>query len=244
VVGERLERGLNHRTGVLDPGDRVRPSRAPGPEQDFAAQRMRVLNDVRTGYYETLVAQRRMEIARQLSQIGEQGFETTQQLLKAQEVTQADLLQSRIELNSVRILATNANNSYLSAWRRLTANLGVPGTAPTWLRGNVEADLPTLAWDESLQSLLESSPELAAARAGVNQARWSLRRARAEPVPNVDVQLILQHDNATSDDIVSVQAVLPLPLFNRNQGGIGRAQAELMVAQREVDRIDLNRLPC
>jgi cobalt-zinc-cadmium efflux system outer membrane protein len=209
-------------------------------EQDFAAQRMRVLNDVRMGYYETLVAQRRKEVTSQLLHIGEQGVETTQQLLNAQEVSQAELLQSRIELNSVRIVAANANNSYLSAWRRLATIVGTPATEPTWLRGDAEADLPELAWDESLEDLLNSSPEIAAALSGANQARWALRRARAEPVPNVDVQLVLQHDNATSDDIVGVQAVLPVPFFNRNQGGIARAQAQLILAEGEVGRVSLD----
>lgn len=49
----------------------------------------------------------------------------------------------------------------------------------------------------------------------------------------------MQHDNGTTDNIVGVQAVLPIPIFNRNQGGIGRAEAELSIASGEVRRVQL-----
>ncbi len=210
-------------------------------EQEFEAQRMRVVNDVRTGFYDTLVAQRRMEIVGQLTGIAEQGLTTTQKLFKppAQDVPLSDVLQAEIELSNIRIVATNANNAYLSAWRRLAATLGVPNMAPVQLVGDLEAGIGELTWEQSLQQVLGRSPELAAARAGVEQARWALSRARAEPIPNVDVQLTMQHDNTSTSDITGVQAVLPFPLFNRNQGGIGRAQSELTVASREVERVQL-----
>lgn len=211
-------------------------------EQEFEAQRWRVVNDVRTGFYDTLVAQRKMEIIAQLQRIAEQGLDTANKLYKppAQEVTEVDVLQAEIELGNAKVMAANATNAYLSAWRRLAATLGVPNMQPVGLTGDLEAGICELTWEQSLHQVMASSPELMAARAGVEQAKWALSRARAEPIPNIDTQLTLQHDNATTNDIVGVQAVLPVPLFNRNQGGIGRAQAELTVASREVQRIELS----
>jgi cobalt-zinc-cadmium efflux system outer membrane protein len=58
-------------------------------------------------------------------------------------------------------------------------------------------------------------------------------------VPNVDLQAAVQFDYATRDTIAAVQVAVPLPIYNRNQGNIRRAQAELLAAEREVERIQL-----
>jgi cobalt-zinc-cadmium efflux system outer membrane protein len=46
-------------------------------------------------------------------------------------------------------------------------------------------------------------------------------------------------DNATQDTFASVQVGVPIPIYNRNQGNIYKAQAELTTAQREVERVQL-----
>ena len=71
-----------------------------------------------------------------------------------------------------------------------------------------------------MQRVLAASPEISAAQAAAECARLAVDRARAEPIPNVDFQFTAEHDNATRDNIVGVQAVLPIPIWNRNQGGI------------------------
>jgi cobalt-zinc-cadmium efflux system outer membrane protein len=58
-------------------------------------------------------------------------------------------------------------------------------------------------------------------------------------VPNVELQAAVQHDNATRDNFATVQVGIPIPVFNRNQGNTRRAQAELLAAQREVERVQL-----
>ena len=53
------------------------------------------------------------------------------------------------------------------------------------------------------------------------------------------MQFTAQHDNATTSDIAGVQAVIPVPIWNRNQGGIAKADAELSAAQADVARLQL-----
>ena len=81
---------------------------------------------------------------------------------------------------------------------------------------------------------------MAGAQAGVERARAAVDRAYAEPIPNVDVQLTGQHDNSTGDNILGVQAVIPIPIWNRNQGGISKAQAEFAAAKSDVARVQLS----
>jgi outer membrane protein, heavy metal efflux system len=53
------------------------------------------------------------------------------------------------------------------------------------------------------------------------------------------LQAGVQYDNATRDAIAGVQVGIPLPIFNRNQGNICKAQAELTAAERDVERVQL-----
>ena len=208
-------------------------------EQDYQAQQWRVMNDVQIQFYEVLVAQRKVELAERLVGIGEQGVTASEQLFKAKEVGSADVLQARIEANTARIIAQNAHNAHLAAWRTLAAVIGSPEMQPVALSGDPRAGLADIQWADAYQHIMSASPELAAAQAGVDKARNALKRARAEPIPNIDLQFTAQHDNATTSDIAGVQAVIPVPIWNRNQGGIAKADAELSAAQADVARLQL-----
>lgn len=209
-------------------------------EQQFEAQRYRVLNDVRISFYDVLIAQRRVEISQQLGKVGEQALEAVDKFLRAKEASRVDLLQARIETSSAQILSQNAQNDYIAAWRRLAAVVGVPNLQPAPLNGDLQADIPEISFDDALHRLLATSPEMAAAQASVARAQKAVDRARAEPVPNVDLEAQVQHDNSTGFGMANIQIGLPVPVFNRNQGGIRRAQAELAAAQGDVQRLQLD----
>jgi cobalt-zinc-cadmium efflux system outer membrane protein len=80
---------------------------------------------------------------------------------------------------------------------------------------------------------------LAQARALVEQARCTLAREMAGRTPNLDLELSLQHDFSTGDTLTGVQAGMPIPVFDRNQGNICRAEGELRSAVAAVRRIEL-----
>ena len=105
-------------------------------EQDYQAQQWRVMNDVQIQFYQVLIAQRKVELAERLVGIGEQGVTASEQLFKAKEVSNADVLQSRIEANTARIIAQNAHNAHLAAWRSLAAVVGNPDLQPVTLSGD------------------------------------------------------------------------------------------------------------
>jgi cobalt-zinc-cadmium efflux system outer membrane protein len=205
----------------------------------WAAQRFRVLTDVRRGFYEVLVAQRTVELTEQLVGIGARGVKAAEELLKAKEVARADVLQARIEADSARILLDKARNRYAGAWRNLAAVVGDPALQPTQLAGGLQDGTARFTWEDTLSRLLAESPQLAGAQAGVARAHAALSRECAGRVPNVELQAGVQYDNATRDTIAGVQVGIPIPIYNRNQGNIAKAQAELAAAQHEVQRVQL-----
>ena len=209
-------------------------------EQILATQQLRVLTDVRSAYYDLLVAQRRLDTTQELVTLTEQAVKASEDLLKAKEVSQSTLLQARVESDRMKILLRNAQNRQLAAWRRLSTVAGDLGARPKPLAGKLDERIPELVWDDALRRLLTESPELAVARALVERAGWVVDRAYAEVIPDLFVQVGVQQDNGTGDSFTGVQVGLPLPLFDSNQGGIRQAEAGLTAAERNVDRVRLN----
>jgi len=206
---------------------------------DFRAQELRVLNDVEVRFYEALVAQRRVELAQELVEIGD-GFATaTQTLLGGGQVSENDLLQAEIRAENARILFDNARNESLEAWRRLAAVVGTPRAPPMPLAGELDAGLPLRDWESLCGTILAGHPQVEAARARVERARIALLRARREPVPDFDLFVSVRHQDGSGDEIANVLAGVPLPVFDRNQGGIQAAEGEWIAANREVQRIEL-----
>ncbi len=150
-----------------------------------------------------------------------------------------------------------AENRQDQVWQQLGAVLGDPFLKPTCLLGDLEKGLPALDQETALATLLGGSPELKRAQASVQRARAAIARAKAERVPD----LFLRGGFGYSAEILETRDLLEtrdprlagrktgpegfleigvrLPIFNRNQGNISTAYAELEIAEREVCRVEL-----
>lgn len=205
----------------------------------FQMQRQRVLNDVRARAYEVLAAQQAMEIAEELSRIGQAARETAERLNQAKEVSQVDVLQARVEASSAQLQLAAARKTHAAAWRRLGIVVGMSSLEPTPLADRLDQNLPVLTWNETSATILGQSPQVAHARAGVERARCALARAQAGRTPNLETGASVRYNDDSHDTTLSVQLGMPLTIFDRNQGNIMKANAELAAAQREVERVEL-----
>jgi len=209
-------------------------------EERRAAIERRVRTDVRIGYYQALVAEKRVKLTGDLVRVGENAKTTSKKLLELEEIPLSALLQSEVQLQNAVMQRRVAENARRSAWQNLSAVVGGAELAPQSLEGDL-TELPTpFDWHEELARIQAESPEIAAAMASVDRARRVLSRACVEAIPNISTQVSLQHDDGTGDTITGVQVGVPLPLWNRNQGGIRQAQAKITQARRQVDRVELD----
>jgi len=211
-------------------------------EQNMFAQQQRVLTDIRIGFYEALLAQRNLELAQTLLKIAGEATNTAQRLFAAGETSEVDLRQAEIEVFNAENNLNDARQRHFAAWQTLRAVLGVPTLPAAVLRGDLESIPDNITWEETLDRLLSTSPEVGAAVANLERARAALVRARREPIPNVRFQGGPMQDmgfkGGKTDGIV--QMLLPLPLINRNQGAISQAMAEVTAAERAVQQVELD----
>jgi outer membrane protein, heavy metal efflux system len=210
-------------------------------QQTLYTQQQRVLTDVRIAFYEALLSQRNWDLAQQLLQIARDAQTTAARLHAAGETSEVDLRQAEIEVFNAENNLNDANARHFAAWQMLRAIMGVPQMSPAVLRGDLESVPDNLTWDETLGRLLSISPEIGAAIANRDRAWAVLVRARREPIPNFRFQGGVMQDqgiNGKTDGII--QALLPLPIINRNQGAIRQAQSELTAADRAVQQVELD----
>jgi outer membrane protein, heavy metal efflux system len=211
-------------------------------EQELAAQQQRVVTDVRIAYYQVLVAERQQKLTGELLGIAKEAAKVADDLLRAKEVGRADVVQAQLEVGNAEILAQNALNRYSAAWRTLATVVGNSELPLQPLDGNLEDNRQELGWEQSRQKLLTTSPEIAAAIAEIERARWALQRAMVEKTPNFTVAgLVNWRDNGIDGDPDGgITVGVPLPLWNRNQGGIVQAQGQVAAAERALDQLELS----
>jgi cobalt-zinc-cadmium efflux system outer membrane protein len=227
-------------SGKLGLNRSVAAQEVAAAEQRLSQARLEVTTVVRTLYIETLAAQRSEALARQLVAIAGGAVKASDLRLRAMEGTRADLLQSQIERDSAELLAGSAANRHQAAWRRLAVVVGYDPSAPEPLEDVLSRPLPALTWETARDRLLAESPELTELRMDVERAKCAVQRANAGRVPNVDVLGGVQYDNATQNTIANVQVSVPLPVFDRNQGGIAEACGQLAAARAAFDRRQLD----
>ncbi|HEY8506011.1 MAG TPA: TolC family protein [Gemmataceae bacterium] len=213
---------------------------AVAAEIQALAQQYRVLNSVRTRFWETVTARREVEIRRDLLRIAEDAETTTAQMLNVGQANRSDLLQAQVEAQRARVELRAAEKRYLGAWGQLTAVVGRPDLGPAPLEADLERVGPAPDWERTLCDLLAASPELQFAQAEVLRDQITVRRERAEPVPNLMVRTGTGYNFESGNTVAEVQVGVRLPVFDRNQGTIRQAQADLARARANVTRVELS----
>ena len=207
-------------------------------------QQIRVLNNVRVLFYQALGAQRLVELRRNLSKLAMDAVETSHQLFNVGQADQPDVLQAEVEGEQSQLAVTLAEQNQLRVWKSLAATVGRPDLPFARLEGNLE-DIPAIT-NEWLQTILRDSPSVKIAELSVTRAEASLTRARREPIPNLFLRGGLQQNRELREATgrpVGLQGFaevgVQIPLFNRNQGNIAAAQADVDRSHLEVQRIQL-----
>jgi cobalt-zinc-cadmium efflux system outer membrane protein len=207
-------------------------------EQQWATERQAVLNAVRQAYYGVLLAKLRSHAARRLADISKNATDIANQLLDAGEGDRLSSLQARVEYETAQISLEQAQVAEQAAWRELHALTGLSETSDVHIAADLEHGLPNFDWHSALARTLRESPRVAEAALNVTRARAALDAACAEGVPDVTTQASVMHDTATDETLTGLQVYMPLTIFDRNQGGIQQADAQVIAAQRGLALVE------
>jgi cobalt-zinc-cadmium efflux system outer membrane protein len=216
-------------------------------EIGVSEQRYRVLGAVGQGFYSTLAAQEMVRVREKLQVLATDAVMTAHQLANVGQADAPDVLQAEVEAEQAQVDYMAAQRTYTQMFRSLAALVGKPDLELSPVQGDF-AHPPQIDADRVVNQVLEDSPSVKRARQEIVRAQAEIKSAKRESVPDLQIRGGVQQNfeqlNEMAGSRTGVQAFasasIDLPIFNRNQGNVAAAKAELERADAEVSRVQLS----
>ncbi len=206
-------------------------------------QKLNVAGAVRVQFYRALAQLRTVEIRGRLLQLSADAAATAHQLANVGQADAPDILQSEVEAEQAKLDFSVAQRQYIQAYRQLAALVGEPQMPLSLVDGDLD-NPPEIDADQATQYILKNSPTILRAQQEAARAEAVLKRDKREAFPDLSLrvgeQQNLEQDPRTGRAIGAqgfATAGIQIPIFNRNQGNVAAARAEIERNHEEVNRI-------
>jgi cobalt-zinc-cadmium efflux system outer membrane protein len=209
-------------------------------------QRMRVRSSVKMAFLRVLAAQELLDNRRELAKIAQDTAETQRRLMNTGQADDTEVLEADVEAMRMRMSARMQENTLREEWRSLAAVIGNPEMPLSTVGGNLDKDWPELNEEETVEAIASQSPAVRIADTASERAGSLLARARREAIPDLQIRAGMEYNN---DQLGSVpfakgwegiaEVGVQIPIFNRNQGEVAAAGADIERANLERRRITL-----
>lgn len=209
-------------------------------------QKLRVQNAVKTAFYRVLAAQELLETRRGLAQIEQNYAEVQRELFNAGQADESEVLEAEVDAERSRLSTRMQENSRREEWKSLAAVIGQPDLPEAIVVGDLEHAWPEINEEQISGTIASQSPATHIADAASARAAAEVIRAKSESIPDLQLTGGLQYNN---EPLVALPPALgwegiaelsvQLPIFNRNQGNVSVATAELDRSRLEKQRVAL-----
>jgi cobalt-zinc-cadmium efflux system outer membrane protein len=200
----------------------------------FAQSRIAMLTSVRQQFYQVLADQRRVSVLAEMVRLTRQSLIAGQKRQKAGDATRADVLLLEVDARRVAASLRSALALLDGDRKQLAAIVGVPQVALYSVMGRLDGGYPEFDEAALAEFVSERHPTILGARAAVVQNQVLLRRAQVEPYPNLTIGPAYQFGVVPGNDQFWLNFSFSVPVWDRNQGNIRAAQANLGVALETV----------
>ena len=165
-------------------------------------------------------------------EIADNGLTIAQARVEAGETVAAEADRAAIEQRRARLDLTAAVSVQAQSLELLLAATGHPRLSIQSLEADLEEPLEAPAPEDMVEQSMRSPRFLASLKAvEVSQARLEL--AREERKPDIDLELAWRR-TGDYENALDIGLRVPIPVFDRNQGGVRAAEAGLDLAVAEL----------
>ena len=199
---------------------------------DYEAQRIKVFTNVTESFLGVAVVQRRLKLAREMATVAEQVFEVVAKRVKAGAATIIDQNKANIVVAKIRIELQRTQRELVASRHRLAATWA--STEPAFESVNAELDIiqPIPKYEDVVARIFQN-PQLARWVVKIAQSKAQIELAKAQSIPDVTVGAGVRRLNEPDDTVYLLEVSLPIPLFDRNQGGILEARYAAVKEEQE-----------
>lgn len=215
-------------------------------EIEAEEQKLRVETAVKMAFYRVLAAQEMADSRADLARIAQQAVETQKRLQNTGQVDETEILAAEVEAQRALLAARMKENTLREEWRSLAAVVGQPDLPLQTVAGDLEHGWPAIDELQAVDSIATQSPAVRIASAAGDHAQAELALASREKIPDIVARGGLEYNHEPLSSIpqatgwqFNAELGMELPLFNRNQGNVVAARAEIDRAESEKRRIAL-----
>jgi outer membrane protein, heavy metal efflux system len=215
-------------------------------ELEAEEQKLRVTTAVKMAFVRVFAAQELLETRRDLAKIAEDAAETQRHLMNSGQADETEVLDAEVTAQRARLAARMQENTLREEWRSLAAVVGQPEMPFATVAGDLAANWPQLNEEETVTAIAKESPAVRIADATATRDLALLTRSRRQPIPNLLIRGGMEYNN----DLLAngrfakgweglAEVGVQIPVFNRNQGEVAAARAELDRDEQEKKRVAL-----
>jgi outer membrane protein, heavy metal efflux system len=193
---------------------------------DYELKHVEVLSEATERFLDVLERQAILELARRSSGLSEDASNSIARRAQAGAGSPLDGKKAEVALARARVAAEDAEHELAVARTRLASSWGSTTARFERVRGDLVARSAIPPFGE-VAAQLADAPDLArwASERQLRTAELELSRARR--VPDLTLSAGPRRHELSDDQVLVVGFGLPLPLFDRNQGGIAEAEANI-----------------
>jgi cobalt-zinc-cadmium efflux system outer membrane protein len=210
-------------------------------EREIAAvrylwRRREILTDVTRAFFSLLAARQNAELARGSRDLARTLHAAAEERFRLQAVSEMEVLKAAVALAKAEIDLRRGEKEQAVALKALHALLGNMDLPTERFSGALARRFAIPSLEALRGPVAVVHPLLEAARLEKEAAAGGLVLARAERFPDLALTLTAGRD-AEDDTVVEGGLSIPLPLWNRNQARIARAQARLEQADLHAQAV-------
>ena len=207
---------------------------------DYESVRLDVMLRVTQAYVAVLAAQERVDLNEKLLDVARRAQSAVAQRVEAGKDPPVEELRASVALSGSEIGAKKATNALATARRKLAAAMGRETMDVEKATGDFYTAPPVPSFDEVADTVTDS-PDLERWIAEERKWRAAVDLEKAKVTSDVTVAGGMRYFEEGDDAAFVVGVALPIPLFNRNQGGIQEAMENLAKAREQYKAAKIKR---
>lgn len=204
---------------------------------DYEAKRIEVLSTVAQRFVDMLAAQERDRLAGESLALARQVADAVGRRVQAGKVSPVEETKARLAQASAEVEREQAARERAAIRQALAALWGSPTPRFEIAEGDLERIVPLPAY-EQLAGRVRGNPDLARWASEIERRRATLDAAKAKAVPDVTVSAGVMRFSQFDDRAYMIGISVPLPLFDRNLGGVLEASRRLDKAADEQRAVE------
>jgi len=196
----------------------------------------RLLLELKTGYYDFVLARNRVDLARKSAELNNKLLDIAKVRFAAGEIAELDVNLARLEAARSEGKKREAEADSARMRERMLSLTGVSMEEQFAVADSFSLK-PVTKTSEDLKALaLQNRPDLMALYAENQKSEAEIALAKAERIPNVTSGLAFIREKKTvptggtderdTDYFVGLKLSVPIPIFDRNQAGLQEASAK------------------